>query len=104
MSTLTRIATAAAVAAGLTLGLGATGASAAGGGEGPSLKRPSWTFEGVFGMYDEAQLRRGWQVYAEVCKSCHPLARRSSYPRVRNYMCLVPVPCLLPLMFLRIVS
>jgi cytochrome c1 len=80
MSTLTRIATAAAVAAGLTLGLGATGASAAGGGEGPSLKRPSWTFEGVFGMYDEAQLRRGWQVYAEVCKSCHPL----EYMHYRN--------------------
>lgn len=71
MTILTRFASAAIVVAGLTLG-GAS-AQAAGGGHGPELKSPNWTFEGLFGMYGEAQLKRGWQVYSEVCKSCHPL-------------------------------
>jgi len=32
-----------------------------------------WSFEGIFGTYDKAQLRRGYQVYAEVCAACHSL-------------------------------
>jgi len=32
-----------------------------------------WSFEGIFGTYDRAQLRRGYQVYAEVCAGCHSL-------------------------------
>ncbi|WP_244511042.1 cytochrome c1 [Magnetospirillum fulvum] len=31
----------------------------------------SWT--GVFGRYDRASLKRGWQVYHEVCANCHGL-------------------------------
>lgn len=30
-----------------------------------------WSFEGPFGMFDQAQLQRGWQVYSEVCAACH---------------------------------
>lgn len=40
------------------------------------LKKPellSWSFAGVFGRYDPAQLQRGFQVYREVCASCHGL-------------------------------
>jgi ubiquinol-cytochrome c reductase cytochrome c1 subunit len=33
----------------------------------------SWSFEGVFGTYDEAALQRGFQVYKEVCSACHPV-------------------------------
>jgi ubiquinol-cytochrome c reductase cytochrome c1 subunit len=32
-----------------------------------------WSFEGVFGTYDRAELQRGFQVYKEVCSVCHPV-------------------------------
>ena len=32
-----------------------------------------FAFDGVFGKWDMAQLQRGYQVYKEVCKSCHSL-------------------------------
>lgn len=32
-----------------------------------------WSFAGPFGHYDRAQLQRGYQVYREVCASCHGL-------------------------------
>jgi cytochrome c1 len=32
-----------------------------------------WTFDGVFGKFDKQQLQRGFQVYKEVCASCHSL-------------------------------
>jgi ubiquinol-cytochrome c reductase cytochrome b/c1 subunit len=32
-----------------------------------------WSFAGPFGDYDRAQLQRGYQVYKEVCSSCHSL-------------------------------
>ncbi|MBB4285230.1 cytochrome c1 [Roseospira goensis] len=70
MKTLTGVATAAAFAAGLAL---AAPTAQAAGGEHPPLKTQNWTFEGVFGTYDEAQLQRGWEVYTNVCKSCHAL-------------------------------
>jgi ubiquinol-cytochrome c reductase cytochrome c1 subunit len=37
------------------------------------LKEPGWSFGGPFGMYDQAQLQRGFKVYAEVCSQCHSL-------------------------------
>ena len=46
-------------------------ASAAG-----DAKRPAeidWQFDGLFGTYDRNALRRGFQVYKEVCASCHSL-------------------------------
>jgi cytochrome c1 len=41
--------------------------------EGPSLEHQSWPWIGVFGKYDQPQLRRGFQVYREVCSNCHSL-------------------------------
>ena len=32
-----------------------------------------WSFAGFFGKYEPAQLQRGFQVYKEVCSSCHSL-------------------------------
>ena len=31
-----------------------------------------WTFKGLTGKFDRASLQRGFQVYKEVCSSCHP--------------------------------
>ncbi|MFT3687896.1 cytochrome c1 [Paenirhodobacter sp.] len=33
----------------------------------------AFSFEGPFGTFDQQQLRRGFQVYREVCSSCHGL-------------------------------
>jgi len=32
-----------------------------------------WSFEGIFGTFDRAAQRRGFQVYDEVCSACHSL-------------------------------
>jgi len=37
------------------------------------LLKKKWSFEGFFGTFDRASLRRGYQVYNEVCSSCHSL-------------------------------
>ncbi|NNM71655.1 cytochrome c1 [Enterovirga aerilata] len=39
----------------------------------PNPPRQSWTFAGVFGTFDRAQLQRGFKVYREVCQACHQL-------------------------------
>jgi len=33
----------------------------------------SWSFAGIFGVFDQAQLQRGYQVYREVCSICHSM-------------------------------
>jgi ubiquinol-cytochrome c reductase cytochrome c1 subunit len=38
-----------------------------------ALPHQQWSFEGVFGSYDQAALQRGFQVYKEVCAACHPV-------------------------------
>jgi len=45
-------------------------AFAAGGGGKPA-ELQKWSFAGVFGTYDTNQLQRGFQVFQEVCASCH---------------------------------
>ncbi len=40
----------------------------------PTPPRQSWSFGGMFGLYDKAQLQRGFQVYKEVCSTCHALS------------------------------
>jgi len=35
------------------------------------IDKQSWSFAGIFGTYDEHQLQRGFQVFREVCSSCH---------------------------------
>ncbi len=37
----------------------------------PVIARQEWSFSGILGHYDRAQLRRGMKVYFEVCASCH---------------------------------
>src|SRR5258708_33977503 len=35
--------------------------------------RQKWSFAGPFGIYDPAQLQRGFKIYKEVCATCHSL-------------------------------
>lgn len=40
------------------------------------LKKPAmqrWSFAGIFGKFDTAQVQRGFQVYKEVCANCHSM-------------------------------
>jgi cytochrome c1 len=39
----------------------------------PEIAHQSWSFSGPFGTYDNAQLQRGFQVYKEICSSCHSM-------------------------------
>ncbi len=36
-------------------------------------KQLKWNFDGVFGSIDKASAQRGFQVYKEICSSCHSL-------------------------------
>lgn len=49
----------------------------AAGGEAPHIERQSWTFSGMRGYFNNAQLQRGYLVYKEVCASCHGLKQLS---------------------------
>lgn len=40
----------------------------------PNPPREEWSFSGMFGIYDKAQLQRGFQVWKEVCSTCHALS------------------------------
>lgn len=54
---------------GLSLGLAAPASAA----EQLNPPRATWSFSGPFGMFDRAQLQRGFQVYKEVCSACHAI-------------------------------
>ena len=56
------------------VGLAAGGPVLAAGGD-IKIDRQQWSFSGIFGKYDQAQLQRGFQVYKEVCAACHELKR-----------------------------
>ncbi len=60
---------------GLVLALGSGNASASGGGD--AIAPQHWTFGGLRGHFDRAQLQRGFQVYREVCSTCHGVKRLS---------------------------
>lgn len=57
----------------------ATGAAfAASGGTGDyKMVHKDWHFKGPFGTYDREAMQRGYQVYREVCASCHQLKHLS---------------------------
>ncbi len=58
----------------LALGLGGSQVSTPAVGaetEGVKPELQDWSFAGVFGVYDTNQLQRGFQVFREVCSSCH---------------------------------
>lgn len=63
------------VVAGAAILLTAGSVLAAEEGHGAQIERQSWSFSGVGGLYDKAQLQRGFQVYKEVCAACHGLNR-----------------------------
>ena len=46
----------------------------------PTPPRLSWSFSGPFGMYDQAQLQRGFKIYREVCSNCHSM----NFVAIRN--------------------
>ena len=48
-------------------------AHAAGGAEHPHPPEGGWPFEGPTGQFDQASLQRGYQVYHQVCSSCHSM-------------------------------
>ncbi|MCA0369660.1 MAG: cytochrome c1 [Proteobacteria bacterium] len=50
------------------------GASLSYGNAAPKPPEQNWSFEGPFGTFDRKALRRGLQVYREVCASCHSAA------------------------------
>ena len=37
------------------------------------LLKTDWSFKGIFGKFDRGSLQRGYQVYTEVCASCHSM-------------------------------
>ena len=51
----------------------ALGLNAAQAAEGLEIPEREWSFSGVFGTFDRAELQRGFQVYKEVCAGCHSL-------------------------------
>lgn len=67
-TTRTLIATAAAV---VLLAAAPTDVRAAS--EAPHPPARVWPHQGIFGTYDRAALQRGFQVYKEVCASCHSM-------------------------------
>jgi ubiquinol-cytochrome c reductase cytochrome c1 subunit len=54
------------------LALGAAGPAFAIG-EAPTPPKQDWSFNGIFGTYNRAELQRGFQVYQDVCAACHGL-------------------------------
>jgi cytochrome c1 len=75
--TLKTILVAATAIAGMAIG-GTTIAFAAGGGNSDyEMVHKHWHFKGMRGSYDRAAAQRGYQVYREVCSSCHALEQLS---------------------------
>jgi cytochrome c1 len=64
------------LAAAVVAAVGAAGAAqAAGNGELTRIERQNWSFSGLLGHFDQAQLQRGFRVYMEVCSRCHGVKR-----------------------------
>ena len=59
--------------AALALSIAISAAHAAG--DAIHIERRPWTFSGINGYFDNNQLQRGFQVYKEVCASCHGMKR-----------------------------
>lgn len=65
---------------GVTIAFGTVGGLAYAAGSYDSdykMKHPHWHFKGLLGTYDRATMQRGYQVYREVCSSCHTLSHLS---------------------------
>ena len=57
----------------LAAALAFAGAASASAAEGVKVPKQSWSFSGVFGTFDRAQLQRGFTVYKNVCSACHAM-------------------------------
>ena len=57
----------------LTASLSASALQSATAQEAENPPRQTWSFHGPFGMYDPAQLQRGFKIYREVCSTCHSM-------------------------------
>lgn len=60
----------------LLIATSVTGSAFAAGGAIEGAPKPAhvdWSWAGVFGTFDRAQLQRGYQVYKEVCANCHSM-------------------------------
>ena len=60
-------------ASALVLGAGGVAMAAGGSDFGYKMKHPSWSWVGIGGTFDRESARRGYQVYREVCSSCHQM-------------------------------
>ncbi len=49
-------------------------------GDAVKLEKQEWSFNGPFGTFDRGALKRGYQIYSEICVSCHSL----NYVAYRN--------------------
>jgi cytochrome c1 len=65
---------AAAATLALTAVLG-TGAAVWAAGSDTHIARQKWSFSGLLGTFDQAQLQRGFKVYSETCARCHGVKR-----------------------------
>ena len=63
-----------AVAALALVGAVTTAVPAFAAGEAAKPPKQTWSFSGLFGTYDRAAAQRGFQVYKEVCASCHGMS------------------------------
>jgi cytochrome c1 len=52
------------------LSFASPGAHAAGG---VDVESQDWSFDGIFGTFDQASAQRGYQVYRDVCAGCHAM-------------------------------
>ena len=59
------------------LGGGVTAMAAGGGDSDYKMEHRHWHSQGMRGTYDGAAMQRGYQVYREVCSSCHALEHLS---------------------------
>ncbi len=66
--------------AAIGIGLGLLAGPAVAAGAQKNAPDYDFSFEGPFGQFDRAQLQRGWEVFRQVCASCHSL----NYLRFRN--------------------
>jgi ubiquinol-cytochrome c reductase cytochrome c1 subunit len=57
----------------VVVGLAALGIVAANPVAHSEVHTQNWSFKGFFGSFDQAQVKRGFQVYKDVCSGCHSM-------------------------------
>src|SRR5262245_5334104 len=75
MSTMSGGKFAAAAVVVLALALASVAPARAAGDEHAHIERQKWSFSGLLGHFDQAQLQRGFRVYVDACARCHGIKR-----------------------------